>query len=412
MTQQVRKGGQLWPAPWYCTNMPNFSDHPGSANGPGIPCVDNSLFEPLARAAMSSGIDLSAVLREIRRHGTGADDESEPVAVSDYFRLLGRLADLTSDEIVRMSERPLLPGAFHFVMSQAVGCNRFDDMLREFANGFNLLHGRVYNHVMAQGDKLIYAIDNTDFPTPFKLTASQLHSFLECIVILMHTLFGICAGAEIDSYLLKVTTKRRLSDSLARGSPRAPRLRALLRGVPPRAPPLMAPLANARSNRLNQLAYWGVPTAYGSRNYALIYDFSVAAVPVKLQPAALPRPNAIFGEVANVIESNLRVSPANVPIVDRVVDLVSTQTVSANELASQLNLSARTLRRRLAESNTSFQQVRQQALNARAKRLLSQDHLAGEVAEELDYSDERSFRRAFIRWNNISPSEFRSGSRA
>ena len=398
MTQQVTKGGQLWPAPWYCTNMPDFSDHPGSAHGPGIPCVDNSLFEPLARAAMSSGIDLAVVLREIRHHGTGANDESDPVAVSDYFRLLGRLADLTSDEIVRMSKRPLLPGAFHFVMSQAAGCNRFDGMLREFANGFNLLHGRVYNHVMTQGDRLIYAIDNTDFPTPFKLTASQLHSFLECIVILMHTLFGICAGAEIDPFLLKVTTKRHLSDSLARG-------------IPSRSPAEGSSRRRA-GNRLNQLAYWGVPITYGSRNYALIYNFSVAAVPVKLQPADLPRPDAIFGEVANLIESNLRVSPANVPIVDRVVDLVSTQTVSANELASQLNLSARTLRRRLAESNTSFQQVRQQALNARAKRLLSQDHLAGEVAEELDYADERSFRRAFIRWNKISPSEFRSGSRA
>ncbi|MDE0055455.1 MAG: helix-turn-helix domain-containing protein [Gammaproteobacteria bacterium] len=347
---------------------------------------------------MSSGIDLAVVLREIRHHGTGANDESDPVAVSDYFRLLGRLADLTSDEIVRMSKRPLLPGAFHFVMSQAAGCNRFDGMLREFANGFNLLHGRVYNHVMTQGDRLIYAIDNTDFPTPFKLTASQLHSFLECIVILMHTLFGICAGAEIDPFLLKVTTKRHLSDSLARG-------------IPSRSPAEGSSRRRA-GNRLNQLAYWGVPITYGSRNYALIYNFSVAAVPVKLQPADLPRPDAIFGEVANLIESNLRVSPANVPIVDRVVDLVSTQTVSANELASQLNLSARTLRRRLAESNTSFQQVRQQALNARAKRLLSQDHLAGEVAEELDYADERSFRRAFIRWNKISPSEFRSGSRA
>ena len=83
--------------------------------------------------------------------------------------------------------------------------------------------------------------------------------------------------------------------------------------------------------------------------------------------------------------------------------------MSADELALQLNVSARTLRRRLAESNTSFQQVRQRALNARAKRLLSQDLLAGEVAEELDYSDERSFRRAFIRWNRISPSRYRSG---
>ncbi|MXZ29002.1 MAG: helix-turn-helix transcriptional regulator [Gammaproteobacteria bacterium] len=381
MTKQVISEGQLWPMAWYCMDMPNNSPPLRSANGPGIPCVDDSLFEPLSRAASTSGIDLAAVLREVQRRRTGNDDEPAPVLVSDYFRLLGKLADLTSEETVRMSRRPLLPGAFHFVMSQAAGSKRFDGMLRKFANGFNLLHGRVYNHVMTQGDKLIYAIDNTDFPTPFELTDRQFHSFLECIVILMHTLFGICAGAEIDSFLLKVTTKRRLRDSRKNAG-----------------------------NRLNQLAYWGVPTAYGSRNYALIYDYSVAALPVKLQPADLPRPNAIFGEVARLIESNLRVSPANVPIVDRVVDLILTQTVSANELAMQLNLSARTLRRRLAESNTSFQEVRRKALNARAKRLLSQDLLAGEVAEELDYSDERSFRRAFIRWNRVSPSKFRTGS--
>ena len=343
--------------------------------------MDSSLFEPLARAASSSGIDLALVLREIRRRQPGQGDETGPVLVSDYFRLLGKLADLTSDETVRMSKRPLLPGAFHYVMSQAAGSNRFESMLRKFANGFNLLHGRVYNHVMTQGDKLIYAIDNKDFPTPFELTAVQLHSFLECIVILMHTLFGICAGADTDSCLRQVTTKRRRRNSRKHA------------GI-----------------RLNQLAYWGVPIAYGSKNYALIYDHSVAALPVRLRPADLPRPNAIFGEVARLIESNLRVAPANVPIIDRVNDLILRQTMSADELALQLNVSARTLRRRLAESNTSFQQVRQEALNARAKRLLSQNLLAGEVAEELDYSDERSFRRAFIRWNSISPAKYRSGS--
>ena len=361
--------------------MPNFSIQSDSANRLGIPCVDSSLFEPLARAASSSGIDLAAVLREIRRLQPGQSDEREPVRVSDYFRLLGKLADLTSDETVRMSKRPLLPGAFHFVMSQAAGSKRFEGMLRKFANGFNLLHGRVYNHVMTQGDKLIYAIDNKDFPTPFELTAVQLHSFLECIVILMHTLFGICAGADTDSCLRKVTTKRRRRNARKRAG-----------------------------DGLKQLAYWGVPIAYGSRNYALVYDYSVATLPVRLRPADLPRPNAVFGEVARLIESNLRVAPANVPIIDRVNDLILRQTMSADELALQLNVSARTLRRRLAESNTSFQEVRQQALNARAKRLLSQDLLAGEVAEELDYSDERSFRRAFIRWNKVSPAKYGSGA--
>ena len=201
-----------------------------------------------------------------------------------------------------MSKRPLLPGAFHFVLSQAVASDRFDRMLGKIANGFNLLHGRVYNHVITQGNKLIYAIDNKDFPSPFELTARQLHSFLECIAILMHTLFGICANTNIDSYLCKVTTKRRLSS-----------------------------FPKHTGNRLNQLAYWDVPTAYGSKNYALIYDYSIASLPVKLRAADLPEPSAIFGEVATLIECNHRVSPANVPIADRVIDLILKQTVSANE---------------------------------------------------------------------------------
>ncbi|MYL01496.1 MAG: hypothetical protein F4013_07310, partial [Gammaproteobacteria bacterium] len=78
--------------------------------------MDDSLFEPLSRAASTSGIDLAVVLREIRGQPPGRTDESAPVLVSDYFRLLGKLADLTSEETVRMSRRPLMPGAFHFGM--------------------------------------------------------------------------------------------------------------------------------------------------------------------------------------------------------------------------------------------------------------------------------------------------------
>ena len=69
-------------------------------------------------------------------------------------------------------------------------------------------------------------------------------------------------------------------------------------------------------------------------------------------------------------------------------------------------VSKRALRRRLEKAGTSFMRLKCKALNTRAKALLSQNHLVEEVADFLGYSDERSFRRAFLRWNNITPAKF------
>lgn len=79
------------------------------------------------------------------------------------------------------------------------------------------------------------------------------------------------------------------------------------------------------------------------------------------------------------------------------------------KVASDLNMSGRTLRRRLTEHGMTFEALLEQVRRARCMGLLGNPSLSIErITQEVGYSDVRSFRRAFKRWTGLSPSAFRS----
>ena len=82
-------------------------------------------------------------------------------------------------------------------------------------------------------------------------------------------------------------------------------------------------------------------------------------------------------------------------------------------VAEKLDVSARTLRRRLADENTSFQRVLDEVRFGLATEYLVETPLpVQEVASLLGYSDPGNFTHAFKRWARTSPSGFRLARRA
>ena len=82
--------------------------------------------------------------------------------------------------------------------------------------------------------------------------------------------------------------------------------------------------------------------------------------------------------------------------------------VTIDKLASKLNVSRRTLQRRLSERNTSFLNVLQEVRSQVALRYLADDRLAiTEIAFLLGYADQGSFSSAFKGWHGISPRDYR-----
>jgi AraC-like DNA-binding protein len=82
------------------------------------------------------------------------------------------------------------------------------------------------------------------------------------------------------------------------------------------------------------------------------------------------------------------------------------------DVAQDLNMSARTLRRKLGEENSSFRQVLDELRRDIAIRYLRETDLTVEdIAESLGFSDAANFRQAFRRWTQAAPYEFKLLSR-
>jgi AraC-like DNA-binding protein len=80
-------------------------------------------------------------------------------------------------------------------------------------------------------------------------------------------------------------------------------------------------------------------------------------------------------------------------------------------VARALGVSARSLRRRLAEEGTSFREVVDAALGALAKRLVSdQDGPIEAAAYAMGFSHPSAFHRAFKRWTGATPAATRRQS--
>ena len=74
------------------------------------------------------------------------------------------------------------------------------------------------------------------------------------------------------------------------------------------------------------------------------------------------------------------------------------------QLARQLNLSERTLRRRIGEAGLSYSGIVDELRRTRALQLLGQrDNRLIDVACATGFSDVRNFRRAFKRWTGVTP---------
>lgn len=96
-----------------------------------------------------------------------------------------------------------------------------------------------------------------------------------------------------------------------------------------------------------------------------------------------------------------------------VITLMMHEKPTIDRVARKLQLSERTLHRRLKEAGTTYSELLDQCRLRQAKQLLgATDAKLYEIAEATGYKDPSSFSRAFFRWTGDTPRRFRKQQRA
>ena len=104
--------------------------------------------------------------------------------------------------------------------------------------------------------------------------------------------------------------------------------------------------------------------------------------------------------------------PDSIGIIGRVVDVLKRRIgdlpLGIDNIASDLNLSKRTLQRRLQQQGVSFAELRDVVrFHYSIDYLVNQQISIDRISSTLDFSDRTSFTNAFKRWTGLSPSTFR-----
>jgi len=90
------------------------------------------------------------------------------------------------------------------------------------------------------------------------------------------------------------------------------------------------------------------------------------------------------------------------------IEHLSNGKSNASDIASELNLTLSTFKRRLADNNIDFKKTKELIKNDLAKKMLCKTKVKlTDIARKTGFSDQSSFTRFFIRCNTITPQEFR-----
>ena len=153
-------------------------------------------------------------------------------------------------------------------------------------------------------------------------------------------------------------------------------------------------------------AYFGCPVHFNAEENSLLIPHEWMQQPLPMANAELARQNDQV-----VVEYLRRFDGA--PIAEKVrAELIS--RLPAGEparaaVSAMLNMSEKTLQRRLKDEDSSYQLILDQTRRDLAQQYLREPGVSVcEVTFRLGFSDQSSFTRAFKRWTGISPGEFRN----
>ena len=151
--------------------------------------------------------------------------------------------------------------------------------------------------------------------------------------------------------------------------------------------------------------YFGPEVEFGAERTAIHVEAADLDVPLSGSNASLAFHN---DQLATAILADLKKHDLKARVYARLIEYLPAGDCSREKVAHSLNMSESAFQKKLKAEGTSYQEVLDQTRSELARHYLGKSGLSiSEAAFLLGFTDSSNFSRAFKRWTELSPTEYR-----
>ncbi len=321
----------------------------------------------LLAGARGSGIDTVPLLQEAQIPPLLLGDDRARITPAQFARLFRALYRTTQDEFLALSPVPSRPGTFAMMCHASLGCLDLGAATERAAAFYGLFPGGPELALEVVGDEARFTVRN-------EFARDEDRFLTECVLAIWHRLSSWLVGRRI------------------------PLAYAAFRYPPP-------------PHLEEYETLFDCPVRFGEDRTGAVFAAHWLTAPlVRDEPALdamlrrapfdlLSRPEygtTVAEQVRRTLTQRLRTSP---------------RLPALGEVAARLAVSPATLRRRLQQEGTSFQQLKDHVRrDAAIAGLAESGEPIAELAARLGFSEDTAFHRAFRRWTGTTPGAYRIAS--
>ena len=170
--------------------------------------------------------------------------------------------------------------------------------------------------------------------------------------------------------------------------------------------PLKLEMRRTEPENLNRFKqYFKVPLKFNCENNIIYFQKSTLE---KNLTTANPDLTRVNDKVVTDYLATLDTNNIDMLVKAKMLDSLASGRVSEVFIAQSINMSTRSLQRKLKEHETSFKQLLDETRKELASQYIeNQDIAINEITYLLGFSEPSNFSRAFKRWKGLSPSAYR-----
>jgi len=316
----------------------------------------------MVREAGARGVQTADLLEQAGLTRESLEDPDARIPAPTVLAIWNALRERAADPALQLAAPATLPfGAYRVIDYLVAASATVGDGIRRFARFFGLI-----------ADAVTLGIDRDDDEHRLRLTMAD---------------GGPVPPVYVDYVFAALVSRIRM---------RIPDLQVRRVELRQPEPPATAPYRE----------FFRAPVRFGAAADRLCFSREEWDSPMESSDAALAR---ILEEHARILAERIpHTAPGFRAEVQERIASASPEAGSAEDVARALNVSVRTLQRKLVATGTTFREVSDTVRGRLAEGYLTDPTVAiAEVAFMLGFSEQSSFNRAFRRWTGETPGRWR-----